>query len=302
MKYEKVTLLQIEYFLATAKHLNFTEAAKSLYVSQPSLSRQIAMLENEIGTKLFFRTNRNVRLTSAGIVLFNKINGVIESIENAIESAKEPSIGENCTLTIGCLESMNTSIFLPNIIRKFKEKHKNINLILESHSFKDLREKMINGKLDIIFTLSFEIDDSLGILWDTVYRGNSYIIMDSSHPLASRSNIRIEDLKNEKFVIISRDESPKGFDSIINICRKNGFEPKIVKQLPNVESVLLCVEAGVGVALFDSQVRYNNKNIKVFKVENDYIDVIMVWKKENMNSSIPHFVNGVLSEVKLENL
>lgn len=301
MKYEKVTLLQIEYFLATAKHLNFTEAAKSLYVSQPSLSRQIAILENEIGTKLFFRTNRNVRLTSAGIVLFNEINGVIDYIENAIENAKEPNLGENCTLTIGCLESMNTSTFLPNIIRKFKEKHKNINLILESHSFRELREKMINGKLDIIFTLSFEIDDSLGILWDTVYRGNSYIVMDSSNPLASYSNLSIQDLKNEKFVIISRDESPKGFDAIINICRKNGFEPKIVKQLPNVESVLLCVEAGLGVALFDSQVRYNNKNIKVFKVENDYIDVIMAWKKENMNSSIPHFVNGVLSEVKLIN-
>ncbi|MNM69479.1 hypothetical protein D3C81_810750 [compost metagenome] len=64
--------------------------------------------------------------------------------------------------------------------------------------------------------------------------------------------------------------------------------------------MLLCVEAGVGVALFDSQVRYDNKNIKVFKVENDFVDVIMAWKKENMNSSIPHFVNGVLSEVKVE--
>ena len=300
MNYEKVTLLQIEYFLAAAKHLNFTEAAKNLYVSQPSLSRQIAILENEIGVQLFFRTKRNVRLTSAGMVLFKEINGVVDSIEQAIEKVKQPNLGENCTLTIGCLESMNTSVFLPMIIRKFKEKHKDTNLIVESYGFKQLREKLINGKLDIIFTLSFEVDDSLGIVWDTVYRGNSYIVMDVSNPLAKSECLSIKDLKNEKFVIISRDESPKGFDGIIKICRKNGFDPRIVKQLPNIESVLLCVEAGVGVALFDSQVRYDNKNIKVFKVENDFVDVIMAWKKENMNSSIPHFVNGVLSEVKVE--
>ena len=299
MNYEKITLLQIEYFLAAAKYLNFTEAAKNLYVSQPSLSRQIAMLENEIGVQLFFRTRRNVRLTPAGTVLLKELKGVIDSIENAIEKAKQPDLGENSTITIGCLESMNTSTFLPLVIRKFKEKYKNANLILESHSFKQLREKFIKGKLDIIFTLSFEIDDSIGIVWDTVYKGNSYIIMDSSNPLANSSNLSIKDLKDENFVIISRDESPKGFDSIVSLCKMNGFEPKIVKQLPNVESVLLCVEAGVGIALFDSQVRYNSNNIKVFKVENDFVNVIMAWKKENMHPSIPLFVNSVLSETKI---
>ena len=299
MNYGKITLLQIEYFLAAAKYLNFTEAAKNLYVSQPSLSRQIAILESEIGAQLFFRTRRNVRLTPAGTVLHKGLNGIIGSIEDAIEKAQQPGLGENSTITIGCLESMNTSTFLPTIIRKFKEKHKNTNLILESHSFKQLRENFIKGKLDIIFTLSFEMDDSLGIVWDTVYKGNSYIIMDVSNPLANSKSLSIKDLKNENFVIISRDESPKGFDSIINLCRINGFEPKIVKQLPNVESVLLCVEAGVGVAVFDSQVRYNSNNVKVFKVEDDFINVIMAWKQENMNPSIPLFVNGVLSETKI---
>lgn len=299
MNYEKITLLQIEYFLAAAEHLNFTEAAKKLYVSQPSLSRQIAILESEIGVQLFFRTKRNVRLTSAGTVLHKEIHGIIASIDDAIERAQQPDLGENSTITIGCLESMNTSTFLPLIIKMFKEEHENVTLILESHSFKQLKEKFLKGKLDIIFTLSFEIEDSLGIVWDTVYKGNSYIVMDISNPLANSSSLSIKDLKNENFVIISRDESPRGFDSIMNLCRMNGFEPKIVKQLPNVESVLLCVEAGVGVALFDSQVRYNSNNIKVFKVEDDYISVIMAWKKDNMNPSIPLFVNGVLSETKI---
>lgn len=299
MNYKGITLLQIEYFFAVARHLNFTEAAKSLYISQPSLSKQIAILENEIGVQLFFRTKRDVRLTPAGVVLLKELSGVIEHIEGAIEKARQPDLGENSTINIGCLESMNISSFLPSIIKKFKEKHASVNLVFERHTFKALREKLVNETLDIIFTLSFENDDSLGILFNTVHKGNSYIVMEASNPLARQENVTIKDLKDEAFVIISRDESPKGFDGIVSICRKNGFTPKIVKQLPNVESVLLCVEMGIGVALFDSKVRISNMdNLKVFKVEDDFVNVIMAWKKENMNPGIPLFTNCVLNETE----
>lgn len=300
MNYKRITLLQIEYFFAVARHLNFTEAAKSLYVSQPSLSKQIAILEEEIDVQLFFRTKRDVRLTAAGMVLLKEMGGVIERIETAIEKSKKPDLGENSTVTIGCLDAMDMSTFLPLIIKKFKEKYPSVNLILERHSFKVLREKLINKTLDIIFTLSFELDDSLGILSDIVHRGNGYIVIDKSNPLASKSDLKLRDIKDENFVIISRDESPKGFDSIISLCRKNGFTPKIVKQLPNIESLLLCVESGIGIALLDSNIRmHKNDNIKGFKIEDDFISVIMAWKKENMNTAIPLFTNSILKETEI---
>jgi len=301
LNYKRITLLQIEYFFAVAKHLNFTEAAKSLYVSQPSLSKQIAILEDEIDIQLFFRTKRDVRLTAAGMVLLKEMGGVIERIETAIEKSKKPDLGENSTVTIGCLDAMDMRTFLPTIIKKFKEKYPNVNLILERHSFKVLREKLINKTLDVIFTLSFELDDSLGILSDVVHKGNGYIVIDKSNPLANRNDLTLSDIKDENFVIISRDESPKGFDSIISLCRKNGFTPKIVKQLPNIESLLLCVESGIGIALLDSNIRmHNSDNIKGFKIEDNFIEVIMAWKKENMNTAIPLFTNSVLAEAKIE--
>ena len=300
MNYKGITLLQIEYFFAVARHLNFTEAAKSLYVSQPSLSKQIAILEKEIGVQLFFRTKRDVRLTAAGMVLLEEMGGVIELIENAIEKSKKPDLGENSSINIGCLDAMDTSAFLPPIIKKFREKYPGINLMLERHSFRVLREKLINGTLDVIFTLSFEIDDSLGILSDVVHKGNGYIVMEASHPLASKGNLTLKDFKDENFVMISRDESPKGFDGIISLCKQYGFTPKIVKQLPNVESLILCVESGLGVALLDSNIRmYSNPSLKGVRIEDDFISVAMAWKKENMNTAIPLFTNNVLSEVKL---
>lgn len=300
MNYKGITLLQIEYFLAVARLLNFTEAAKSLYVSQPSLSKQIAILEKEIGVQLFYRTRRDVRLTAAGVVLFKEIGGVIDIIESAITKAREPDLGENSTLTIGCLDAMGTGTFLPKMIKAFKEKYPSVNLVLERHSFRVLREKLINGALDIIFTLSFEIDDSLGILSNVVHKGNGTIVMDAAHPLANKKDVTLLDVKDEKFVMISRDESPKGFDGIISLCKRYGFTPNIVKQLPNVESLLLCVESGMGIALLDSNIRtYNNGNLKDFKVEGDCISVIMAWKKENMNTAVPLFTNNIFSEIEL---
>lgn len=301
MNYKTITLLQIECFLALSRHLSFTDAAKSLYVSQPALSKQIAVLEKEIGVQLFFRTKREVRMTPSGVILLKELSGVFEIIEKAIEKSRNPDLGANSTLNIGCLEAMDTNAFLPPMIKQFKEKYSSVNLVLERHSFKILREKLINGTLDLIFTLSFEFDDSLGIIADLIHKGNGYIVMEASNPLASRKHITLSDLKDEDFVMISRDESPKGFDGIIRLCKKHGFTPKIVKQLPNAESLLLCVESGLGVTLLDSNVRiHNNDNLKQFIIEDDFIGVIMAWKKENMNPSVSLFTNDVLSGIKVD--
>jgi len=128
-----------------------TEAAKSLYVSQPSLSKQIAILESEIGVQLFYRTKRDVRLTQAGVVFFKELNGISELIESAVEKSRNPDLGESGTITIGCLEAMDTGKFLHAIVKKIMLKHPSVNIIFERHTFKMLREKFINGTLDIIF-------------------------------------------------------------------------------------------------------------------------------------------------------
>lgn len=140
MNKKRITLTQIEYFIAAAKYLNFTEAAKNLYVSQSSLSKQIALLEEETGVELFIRTNRDVRLTLAGEVLFKELSGIPEHINVAIEKSRQYNLMENGSIKIGCLEAMDTSTFLPTVIKKIKQVYPNINIILERHSFKLLRE------------------------------------------------------------------------------------------------------------------------------------------------------------------
>jgi DNA-binding transcriptional LysR family regulator len=300
--HRKITLLQIEYFLAVAKYLSFTEAARNLYISQPSLSKQIAMLEEEMGVKLFYRTRRDVRLTPSGAVLYSELEGLTDSIEKAIDKAKQPDIGQKLSLSISCLEAMDTDLFIPPLIRLFKEKHPGVALSLERHSFKALREKLISGSLEIVFTISFEVSDMPGIVQDEVYRENSGIFMSRANPLAAKEKITLEDVRGEDFVMISREESPNGFDGIIALCRKHGFKPNIVKQLPNIESLLLCVELGLGITIFDSNIRMGGKNdLKFFRLEEDFLCVVMAWKKDNMNPAVSMFVNSALSSMAEQN-
>ncbi|NLM14601.1 MAG: LysR family transcriptional regulator [Clostridiaceae bacterium] len=291
MRHHRINLQQIEYFLAVARYLNFTEAAKSLYISQPALSKQIAVLENAIRFQLLERTRRSVRLTPAGTVLFQELETIPHQIETAVDKARRSILGENSLLTIGCLEAMGTP-FLPALIKDFRQKYEGIRLIFERHSFKPLREKFFRGELDVIFTLEVEVKDTPDIVWVPFFKANPYIFMAASHPLAGRERLKLEDLRDEGFVMISREESPRVFDSSIALCRAHGFAPNIIKQMPNVESVLLSVESGVGVTLLDTSVRMIHADtFDGFPVLSESLEVGMAYSKTTLNHAVAVFAN-----------
>ncbi|MDF3001736.1 MAG: LysR family transcriptional regulator [Bacillota bacterium] len=292
----QVTMLQIDYFLAVAQYLSFTEAAKMLYTSQPSVSKQISILEKQLGTDLFYRTKRSVHLTPAGEVLLKELSGINEHIDQAIKTAKDSNLCQYSTINIGCLDALDTGIFLRQFVNKFKCEHKNINLNFERHSFKILREKLLNGSLDLIFTLSFEIDSTLGLKYKSIFKTHSSIIISKDDPLAEKSNVTVTDLKGRDFVMISREESPHGFDAVVRLCNGYGFSPRIVKQMPNIESILLCVESGVGVTILDSTIRLPNPgHFKLYTIEEDSLDMLVAWRKENIKPSMLAFVDELQS-------
>jgi DNA-binding transcriptional LysR family regulator len=147
-----VNTQQIKYFAAVARHLNFTEAARSVHLSQPALSKQIALLESELGFNLFIRTSRSVRLTPAGVVLLKELEHISGLLEAAIENARAASTGKTGNLSVGCLEALDIREFLPDAIAAFIKKYPDIKLSLERKSFKALLDALYGGTLDIIFT------------------------------------------------------------------------------------------------------------------------------------------------------
>ena len=290
MNLSHISLLQINYFIAVARHLNFTEAAKSLYISQPTISRQISLLEQQIGVQLFERTKRSVILTPAGSLLARELGEINEKVEQVLTKTRKINLEQDGALAIGFLEAMDSDRVCGKAIAQFIDKYPKIGLSFEAHSFNALREKLLNKTLDIIFTLSFEIDDALDIIWQPVFKTFTSIIISKNNPLSKKENLTLSDCKNEDFFIISRDESPMGFDSVVSLCRRYGFTPNIARYCHNVESLLLNVEAGLGVTLMDTSIRLSLKNnFKIVQVDDDWMFVGMAYRKDNPNPAVQLF-------------
>lgn len=289
-----INLAQIHYFIAVAKHLNFTRAAQSLYVSQPSLSKQIAILEEKMGIQLFIRNKRKVELTEAGKVLYEELEGIVHQIDQAISKAKSVEHQESGSLTIGCLEALDTSNFLYDSAHYFKQFYPNINVIFERQPFKILREKLLNDSMDMIITLAYEIED-MKLESRVIFETGNCIWLPTDHPKAHMENLTLCDFKDEKFVQISRNETPNGFMNMITLCQKHGFMPNVVKELPNAESMMMCVESGLGISLLDMSIQVGNKkHLKMIPLSDEKVQVIVAWKKENKNPALKFFVDSLL--------
>ena len=153
-----MTIFQIQCFLNVAEYLNFTEAANHLFVAQSSLSRNVSNLEEELGMKLLcaqkicpshFQRCHSLR----------RISKLMKLGEAAIQKARNAELGENGSIVLGVIETQRSENFLPHALHLLRENHPNIRIDIISGNFHELRESMLNGRIDIALTLDFDIVD-----------------------------------------------------------------------------------------------------------------------------------------------
>lgn len=291
-----MTITRLQCFVEAAKCKNFTQAARNLYIAQPNLSRQISLLEAELGVKLFIRANRSVRLTPAGRYLYSCIRDLPAAIEAALEQTKAMGRATAGRISIGVLEGQEVNDILLTRIRKFAEQSPAPELLLERNSFRNLRQGLLNGHYDIIATLSFEVDSLPGVCHRSILRQPGAIVINRKNPKSMREELSLVEMKDEKFVSISPEESPGGYNSLIKQCANFGFKPNIVRMTSSLESLLLCVEAGIGVTLLDRNTRLErSENVRIISIPNsDPVDLSIVWRS-NSNSPLLNNLVAALS-------
>ena len=190
---------QINYFLSAAKHLSFTKAAEEHYTSQPTISRQVALLEEELGITLFIRGKSTVRLTAGGAIMLQEFKKIKKSLSAAAESVVRISKGLEGNLAIGYINNLNTDIFVYPPLSEFSKRYPSINIKIESATFSVLREKLNNGAYDIIYTYNFELSAFENIFHEKAYEVSPMFIMSKSHPLAVKSEYMPSDFNNNIF-------------------------------------------------------------------------------------------------------
>lgn len=272
-----ITFQQIHYFLTMARVLNFTKASKMLFISQPALSKQINVLETELGFPLFIRNKRFVSLTPEGEQLNKEWKIIEEMMMDSIYHAKllqQTAIGH---LNIGCTDTFHIDEDLSELMDSFRMKYPNIDINLESYGFKTLRDKLNSKELDTIFIPHFELCNYQEVEWVYFQEVTLALAMPTSNPLSKRDHVSIKDMVEEPFVIITPNESAVGVEKIKGLFQSYDFEPKIVKYVSNLNSLTLAIKNGVGSSICHNKI--SDKKIRIYNLENqpNDSDIIAMW-------------------------
>lgn len=204
-----MTTEQMQYFLVTARLLNMTEAAKTLYVAQPTLSRQIALLEKEIGTPLFCRNKGKLTLTASGAYLYSEFKHVYGKIFHLIDTARTMPSNEVQSVTIGVVEGHFHDLGLIPALERFAEQYPEIDYWVEFRSGSDLRSSLLNGRIDLLLgekELVYEENSETVLV--SLGKMRQKILMSTRHPLANKEALTPEDVEQLAFTIpasISKD-------------------------------------------------------------------------------------------------
>lgn len=288
-----MTIEKIRYFVEVAQTGSVTQAAKNLYVSQPNLSKQLAQMEAECGFALFSRIKHRLELTAAGEVLYEQLAQVPDMVEEAFARAKERSEQDTKHLSIGVMELQAMSEMLMPAIARFSKEFPGVEVNLERTGFGRLRAGLHNGDYDLIVTMCFDARAEEGVGEMVLSEPFPMIAVHKDNPLAKRSNISFGQLREEDFVLISAKETPSGEEQFMSECARFDFVPKLVRRPSSLESLLLCVEAGIGIALLDNNIRLDpGSPVRLVPVKDvPAMSFSAAWKIERENKTLRAFLD-----------
>lgn len=289
---------KLRYFIAVAQCGSFSGAARRLYTAQPNLSKQIAQMEQELGFSLFNRNRRAVKLTPAGAYLYEQVKDLPDRLDEIFEHARRLSRKGEGTVSIGVLEGQDVNTVLSRRLDRIRQSHPQLQITLERNSYSNLRSGLRSGHYDLIVTLDFDVTDEADLTTGELYRKQPAIVMCSSNPLSVNSTLTLADLKGEDFVVISRQESPGGYDRLMDSCAALGFTPNIVREPRSLESLLLCVEMGIGIALLDQNTRLEMSPHVVTIPQDAPPMAVVVAARKGQSPAVVQDVMRLLTEVE----
>lgn len=287
-----MTIEKIRYFVEVARTGSITHAAKNLYISQPNLSKQIAQLEAECGIELFSRARHRLELTEAGAELYEHIQDVPGIVEEAFARARACSLRKTRRLSIGVMELQAMNEMLMPAIATLTQRHPGVDVNLARAGFGKLRAGLYSGDYDLIVTMCFDADHVPEFEKMVLNEPIPMIAVHKDTALARRSSVSFGELSREPFVLISSGETPRGEEQFLSECAKFGFEPRLVRRPSSLESLLLCVEAGIGIALLDNNIQLDpGTPVRLIPVKDiPSMSFSAVWRKSGENELLREFV------------
>ncbi len=278
------------YFHEVSKYLNFTEAARHLYISQPALSKQISRLEAEVGFPLFIRNKQEVKLAPGGMVLLNEYGQLFSLYGSILERARLANEGKWGNLRIGIQEGQDLDEHLLALIRSFRDQYAGIHLEIVSCPQRTLLEEIHKAQLDIGLCLNFDPGNFIGMNTQVVATMPSYIILSNTHPLAAKEVLDFNLLNTETLLVVNDDLASHGKQFALENCHKCGILPQSVRKVSSYATLYLNLSMGDGFVMMNRNVWYSNQTLRFFPLPDAAsVTQIACWHAQSKNPAIPFF-------------
>jgi LysR family hca operon transcriptional activator len=239
-------LRHLRYFVAVAEAGSLTVAAeKKLHTAQPSLSRQIRDLENEVGAQLLTRNPRGIELTAAGKAFLDHARLALIQVDAAGEAARRAAKPSKPTFAIGFLTGQEID-WLPEVMRVLRDQLPSIEVTVTSQYSPDLADALMRGRLDVAF-LRPEAKTA-DLVYTVVTREPLVVILPSDHRLASRDVIDPQDIAGEKLLSVS-NTAPALRAVIDDYLKRSGIDNKPEHEADNLAMAMSLVASTRSVAL-----------------------------------------------------
>ena len=274
------TLQQLRILKAVANERSFTRAAEVLYVSQPSLSKQIKILENKLGIVLLNRENSTISLTEGGRVFLQYSERILALCEESCRAVNDVKNGDRGNLTVGASQTIGTYL-MPRVLALFAQNYPQINIKVQVDSTRIVAKNVVNREIDIA-VVGGDIPEDLkkNLHVENFVEDELILIVPKSHPFALKKHKKInkDDLYHLNFITLNSTSTIRKF--IDNILIQNDIETKqfnIIMQLNSIEAIKTAVSLGLGAAFVSSSAI--EKEIKLKTVEIIAIENIRITRR-----------------------
>lgn len=290
-------LRQLRHFIAVAETLNFGRAAEAVHIAQPALSVSIQRLERELGTKLFERKTRMVRLTEAGKLALTHARRALASTGEMQRVAGEASSGHAGSLRIGFVGGATYRI-LPRVLALFRREYPQVALTLGDSTTHGVLGMIRDGKIDagLVYTPLAEATD--GRLFP-LERDALAVVVPKGHRLARRRRVALADLADEAFIGFAREEAPSMAALIQLACQRAGFLPRVAQEAVQLQTIVSLVRSGLGIALIPSAAAAQHGTTVEFRKVADAsrdldIAISCILPRDSESQAAEHFLLALL--------
>ncbi len=288
-----VELRHLRYFVAVAEMENVSRAAtQKLHVAQPSLSRQIRDLEDEVGVQLLERTAKSVRLTEAGRAFLDEARAILKQADGAMLKARAIAGKLETELRVGDWP-LGTGRIMPELLRAYQQAMPNVHVRLHDWTVDKNIEGVRDGRLQLAITIPPLKGNALADLrFEELANVRVCLAVACNHPLARRTSVSLADAAREPFIGLIREQYPRYQDYLAAIFAAVNEKPRIVEEHDGWAGVFSSVAAGNGVAISSGAFSYAfGDRVKFLRLtpEPKRVSIGIITRKEKLSPAAEKF-------------